>query len=66
MNGSRPKVAEMNWAITVIDPERQRVFFAGKSLDREEVYRVADEARRLRPQATIYVRPPIGELIEWP
>jgi hypothetical protein len=50
----------MDWYITVIDPATQRVLFAGNSRDRTEIEAVAAEARRLRPQAQIFIRPPMG------
>ena len=55
------------WYITVVNPADNRVLFASNTKDREQLERVAAEARRLRPTAQIFIRPPAGaEVYEWP
>jgi hypothetical protein len=57
----------MDWYITVIDPAQNRVLFAGKTSDETELRAVASEARRMRPQSEIFIRPPMGQRpYEWP
>jgi len=51
----------LKWYLTIIDPSTNTVLFAGNSEDETEIRAVASEARRLRPQAQIFVRPPMGQ-----
>ncbi len=57
----------MAWYITIIDPARNTVLFAGNSDDETEVRAVATETRRLQPQAQIFIRPLMGKRpSDWP
>ena len=53
----------MKYVIKIV--EAGEVLFGGSTLDRQELYEVATEARRLRPTARILLRSPWGEIVEY-
>jgi hypothetical protein len=49
----------------VTSADGAEILWHGATLDRDELTAVAGEARRLRPEAQILVRPPMGGLYYW-
>ena len=50
----------MKWYITVMTADGREVLFNGVSRDDDEIAQVAAEARRRRPDAQIWIKPPMG------
>lgn len=60
-----PDQGPAKWHITVTSADGAEILWHGATLDREELTAVAGEARRLRPEAQILIRPPMGGLYYW-
>lgn len=55
----------MTWHITVLSPDGQRVIFHGTTADEAELKAAAIVARAERPDAQIWIKPPIGRVYGW-
>ena len=53
------------WHITVATPDNDAVLFHGATSDPGELRALAVEARRLRPEALIWLRSPAGQVTAW-
>jgi hypothetical protein len=55
----------VTWHITVLSPDGQRVIFHGATADEAELTAAAVVARAERPDAQIWIKPPIGRVYGW-
>jgi hypothetical protein len=53
------------WHITVLSADGQRVIFRGATADEAELTAAAVVARAERPDAQIWIKPPMGRVYGW-
>jgi hypothetical protein len=56
---------EMTWHLSIAIKDRSALLFRGSTNDFTELSATAREARRLYPEAEIWVRPPFGAIYLW-
>lgn len=58
-------LAPAGWHVTVASADLGEVLWHGMPSSQAEAEALAAEARRLRPDARIMIRPPAGPLYDW-
>ena len=53
------------WHITVASADNTELLFQGAPANQAEAEALAREARRLRPEARIWLHPPAGPVYHW-
>jgi hypothetical protein len=60
-----PAQGPAQWHITVMNEDGVEILWHGATRDRDELTALATESRRLRPEAQILIRHPMGRLYYW-
>jgi hypothetical protein len=60
-----PGIGPSQWHITVASADNSAVLWHGATADLSEIKALATEARRLRPEALIWIRAPSGRVSSW-